>query len=204
MIGRLMGAISLSEIANSRKLPLMVGAAVISFVIIYVNASFSEKINVSGEHLAFGEISPYLIMIALSFIFFFLGRSLPGRMVGLFAGVAAVLTVFAMFASGPFALWTIVGIGLFNSIMWSNIFTLSIRGLGDDTAQGSSLLVMMIVGGALLPLVQGGLADAFNIKASLIIVLLGYLYLTYFGFIGSKRKAPTAEELLQEKAAQGA
>ena len=88
--------------------------------------------------------------------------------------------------------------------MWSNIFTLSIRGLGDDTAQGSSLLVMMIVGGALLPLVQGGLADAFNIKASLIIVLLGYLYLTYFGFIGSKRKAPTAEELLQEKAAQGA
>ena len=85
--------------------------------------------------------------------------------------------------------------------MWSNIFTLSIRGLGKDTAQGSSLLVMMIVGGALLPVVQGALADAINIKASLIIVLLGYLYLAYFGFIGSRRKEPTAEELLQQKAA---
>ena len=99
-----------------------------------------------------------------------------------------------MFAHGEFALWGIIGIGLFNSIMWSNIFTLSIRGLGKDTAQGSSLLVMMIVGGALLPLVQGGLADAFSIRASLIIVLLGYLYLAYFGFIGSKRKG-TSEAL---------
>ena len=188
MIGRLMGAISLSAIADKRKMPLMVAAAVISFIIIYVNASFSEKLNASGEHLIFADIWPYLIMIAFSFIFFVLGRSMPGRMVGLFAGVAAVLTVFAMFAHGEFALWGIIGIGLFNSIMWSNIFTLSIRGLGKDTAQGSSLLVMMIVGGALLPLVQGGLADAFSIRSSLIVVLLGYLYLAYFGFIGSKRK----------------
>ena len=201
MIGRLMGAISLSAIADTRKLPMMLGAAAVSFIIIFVNASFSEKINVSGQHLAFQDIWPYLIMIALSFVFFILGRSLPGRMVGLFATVASVLTVFAMFASGQFALWGIIGIGLFNSIMWSNIFTLSIRGLGKDTAQGSSLLVMMIVGGALLPVVQGALADAINIKASLIIVLLGYLYLAYFGFIGSRRKEPTAEELLQQKAA---
>ncbi|MGJ8724700.1 MAG: sugar MFS transporter [Roseibacillus sp.] len=204
MIGRLMGAISLSAIVDSKKMPLMIAAAVVSFIIIYVNASFSEKLNVSGEHLAFADIWPYLLMIGLSFIFFILGRSLPGRMVGLFAMVAAVLTVFAMFASGEFALWGIIGIGLFNSIMWSNIFTLSIRGLGKDTAQGSSLLVMMIVGGALLPVVQGGLADAFSIKASLIVVLIGYLYLAYFGFIGSKRKEPTAEELLQQEAAKGA
>lgn len=202
MIGRLMGAISLSEIASNRKFPFMVLAAAVSFVIIYVNASFSEKINVSGEHLAFADIWPYLIMIVLSFVFFVLGRSMPGRLVGIFAAVAGVLTVFAMTGSGQFALWSIIGIGLFNSIMWSNIFTLSIRGLGKETAQGSSLLVMMIVGGALLPLVQGALSDSIGIKPSLIIVLLGYVYLTYFGFIGSKRKEPTAEELLQEKAAQ--
>ena len=193
MIGRLMGAISLSTIAESRKMGLMVAAAAISFIIIYVNASFSEKLTGSGEHLAFADISPYLIMIGLSFIFFILGRSMPGRMVGLFAAVAAVLTVFAMFASGEFALWGIIGIGLFNSIMWSNIFTLSIRGLGKETAQGSSLLVMMIVGGALLPLVQGGLADAFSIRVSLIVVLLGYLYLAYLGFVASKRRG-TPEE----------
>ncbi len=202
MIGRLMGAISLSEIVASRKFPLMIAAAAVSFVVIYVNASFSEKINVSGEHLAFIDIWPYLIMVALSFVFFALGRSMPGRLVGIFAGVAALLTLLAMFTTGSFALWSIIGIGLFNSIMWSNIFTLSIRGLGKDTAQGSSLLVMMIVGGAILPLIQGGLSDAIGIKPSLIIVLIGYLYLLYFGFIGSKRKEPTAEELLQQKAAQ--
>ena len=192
MIGRLMGAISLSEIASVRKFPLMVVAAVISFIIIFVNASFSEKLNVSGEHLAFMDIAPYLIMIVLSFIFFKLGASMPGRLVGIFAAVAAVLTVFAMAGSGEFALWSIIGIGLFNSIMWSNIFTLSIRGLGKETAQGSSLLVMMIVGGALLPLVQGGLSDVYGIKESLIIVLLGYIYLIYFGFFGSKRNVDRA------------
>lgn len=196
MIGRLMGAISLSEIQASRKFPFMVLAAVVSFIVIYANASYSEKINVSGEHLAFMDIAPYLIMVVLSFVFFVLGRSMPGRLVGIFAAVAAGLTVVAMLGSGQVALWSIIGIGLFNSIMWSNIFTLSIRGLGRDTSQGSSLLVMMIVGGALLPLAQGGLSDWLGIKPSLIIVLLGYLYLIFFGFVGSKRKEPTAEELL--------
>jgi len=190
MIGRLMGAISLSAITEKRKLPLMILAATISTAIIFANATFKERLT-TGNYINFLEIWPYLIMVVLSFAFFRLGRALPGRMVGLFAIVAGVLTILAMTTSGEFALWSIIGIGLFNSIMWSNIFTLSIRGLGKDTAQGSSLLVMMIVGGAILPLIQGALTDSINIRFSLSIVLLGYIYLTYFGFIASHKGSST-------------
>jgi FHS family L-fucose permease-like MFS transporter len=70
--------------------------------------------------------------------------------------------------------------------MWSNIFSLSIRGLGKDTSQGSSLLVMMIVGGAIMPLIQGALMDSFGVRVSLAIVFVGYAYLVYFGFYGAR------------------
>ena len=102
-------------------------------------------------------------------------------------------TALAMGAKGEFALWSIIGIGLFNSIMWSNIFSLSIRGLGKDTSQGSSLLVMMIVGGAIMPLIQGALMDAFGVRTSLAIVLVGYAYLVFFGFYGARADEPTGD-----------
>ena len=91
-----------------------------------------------------------------------------------------------MGSKGEWALWSIIGIGLFNSIMWSNIFSLSIRGLGKDTSQGSSLLVMMIVGGAIMPLIQGALMDQFGVRTSLGIVLVGYLYLAFYGLKGHR------------------
>ena len=81
----------------------------------------------------------------------------PSRALGLFATTAIALLVVVIAAEGPLALWAIIAIGLFNSILWSNIFTLAIAGLGADTAQGSSLLVMMIFGGALIPLGQGAI-----------------------------------------------
>ncbi|MDA7514448.1 sugar MFS transporter [bacterium] len=187
MIGRLMGAISLSGLAEAKKYPYMILAAVISIAVIFLSAKGK------GADLTLMQIWPYLLTVALSFLFFRLGNALPGRMIGLFATIAAVLSVLAMTTSGEFALWSIVGIGLFNSIMWSNIFTLSIRGLGKDTSQGSSLLVMMIVGGAILPLIQGFLMDAFGVRLSLSIVLVSYLYLAFFGFVGSKIGRKTAE-----------
>ncbi len=192
MIGRLMGAISLSGIQSAKKFPYMVIAAVVATGIIFLNATVKENYT-NGKHIPFTEILPYIGLIALSFVFFALGRSKPGRTVGLFALVASVLTAFSMGASGNFALWSIVGIGLFNSIMWSNIFTLSIRGLGKDTSQGSSLLVMMIVGGAILPLIQGFLMDEMGVRASLGIVLFSYVYLMLFGFFGAKKGSDDEE-----------
>ncbi|MEO5713735.1 MAG: sugar MFS transporter [Luteolibacter sp.] len=192
MIGRLMGAISLSGIRDSKKAGFMVLAAIGATAVIFANATFKEHLT-NGHYINPKDIIPYLGLVALSFVFFSLGRSNPGRMVGLFAVVAAALTAFSMGTKGEFALWSIIGIGLFNSIMWSNIFSLSIRGLGKDKSQGSSLLVMMIVGGAIMPLIQGALMDSVGVRLSLGIVLVGYLYLMFFGFFGA-RADETAED----------
>ncbi|MGC4016455.1 MAG: sugar MFS transporter [Luteolibacter sp.] len=194
MIGRLMGAISLSNIRQSRKYPFMALAAIGATAVILANATFKENLT-HGHYIDPKTILPYLGVVVMSFVFFVLGRSNPGKMVGLFALVAVGLTCFSMSTKGEFALWSIIGIGLFNSIMWSNIFSLSIRGLGKDTSQGSSLLVMMIVGGAIMPLIQGSLMDNYGVRTSLGIVLVGYLYLAYFGFFGARADeyAPAAE-----------
>lgn len=191
MIGRLMGAISLSEIADKRKFPLMLLIALVAFGVIFLNATFKEQFT-HGHFITLGSALPFLGIVVLGFIFFALGRSRPGRMVGLFALVAVVLTGLSMTTGGYVALWSIVGIGLFNSIMWSNIFTLSIRGLGEDTSQGSSLLVMMIVGGAVMPAIQGALMDTLGVRLSLAVVLIGYAYLVFFGFFGSKIGRPAS------------
>lgn len=185
MIGRLMGAISLSNVRSSRKYPFMALAAIIGTGIIFLNATFKENLT-HGHHIDPMTILPYVGMVVMSFVFFVLGRSNPGKMIGLFALVAVALTCFSMGSKGEWALWSIIGIGLFNSIMWSNIFSLSIRGLGKDTSQGSSLLVMMIVGGAIMPLIQGALMDQFGVRTSLSIVLVGYSYLAFYGLKGCR------------------
>ena len=185
MIGRLMGAISLSNVRSSRKYLFMVLAAIAGTGVIFLNATFKENLT-HGHYIDPMTILPYVGMVVVSFVFFVLGRSNPGRMIGLFALVAVALTCFSMGSKGEWALWSIIGIGLFNSIMWSNIFSLSIRGLGKDTSQGSSLLVMMIVGGALMPLIQGALMDKFGVRTSLSIVLVGYSYLAFYGLKGHK------------------
>jgi len=87
-----------------------------------------------------------------------------------------------MFTEGELAMYSVLGIGIFNSIMFSNIYTLGIAGLGKYTSQGSSLLVMAILGGALVPLIQGLLADSsVGVQKSFIVPVFCYLYIVYFG-----------------------
>ena len=87
------------------------------------------------------------------------------------------------------AMWSVIAIGLFNSIMFPTIFTLAIAGLGKFTSQGSSLLVMAIVGGALIPPLQGIVADSTgSLQLSFLIPMICYLYIAYYGFVGYKQK----------------
>ena len=101
------------------------------------------------------------------------------------------LLLLGIFAQGKLAMWSMLCIGLFNSIMWSNIFTLAIAGLEKYTSQGSSLLVMMIVGGAILPICQGALADVSGVHYSLFVPLFAYLYLIFYGIKGYKPRVRT-------------
>lgn len=100
---------------------------------------------------------------------------------------ALVLVATGVTASGSLAMWAVLGIGFFNSIMFSNIFTLSIEGLGTLTSRASGVLVMAIVGGAIIPLIQGALADSFGVQTSFIIGLVCYGYVLFFSLINRSR-----------------
>lgn len=113
----------------------------------------------------------------------------PRKLLGTFAGVAALLVVTTMLSTGFVAVWTIVAIGLFNSIMFPNIFTLGIEQMGSLTDRASSLLIMAIVGGAVIPLLQGALADTIGVHYAFVLPLLCYLYIIFYGFKGSKISA---------------
>ena len=114
----------------------------------------------------------------------------PGPVLGVAAIIAACLVVVSIFSFGPLAMWSIIAVGLFNSIMWPNIYTLGLLGLRKLTNRGSSLLMTGVIGGALLPLVQGFVADHIGIHHAFVVPALCYVYICYFGFKGSKIRHP--------------
>jgi FHS family L-fucose permease-like MFS transporter len=175
MIGRFLGAISLSEISSKvKKYSLMLIVPIVSFVAVGLITDFAIAII-------------YGILLIINYLAFVFAGKKANRNLYVFAGVNILLLAVVLNTTGQLALWSLVGIGLFNSIMWSNIFTLAISGLGKYTSQGSSLLVMMILGGAILPLITGAVADAYGIQMSFVVPVLCYFYLMFYGLIGFKQ-----------------
>ncbi|MDR2463103.1 MAG: sugar MFS transporter [Verrucomicrobiales bacterium] len=111
----------------------------------------------------------------------------PNRLLAFNATVTVALSVTAFLASGYVAMWAALLIGVFNSIMFPNIFTLGIRDLGHLTGKGSSLLVMAIVGGAIVPQVMGYAADKVGVHHSFFIPALCYLFIIYYGWRGHRK-----------------
>jgi FHS family L-fucose permease-like MFS transporter len=112
----------------------------------------------------------------------------PNKVLGVAAVMAALLVCLSMLTLGHVAMWSIIAVGLFNSVMFPTIFTLAIEGLGPLTGDGSGLLVAAIVGGAIIPELQGLLADRIGIHHAFFIPVLCYLYIMFYGFVGSRRK----------------
>ena len=176
MIGRFLGAISLNQsLSQEKKALYMLGAAGAVFLVIF-----------SIVNLSFAQISFFLVFIMLNFIAFFIGKAAPARTLSIFASVNVLLLISAMVNHGELAMYSILGIGIFNSIMFSNIYTLAISGLGKYTSQGSSLVVMAILGGAIVPIFQGYLADQFGVQHSFIIPVFCYLVILIFGIYCTK------------------
>ena len=109
-----------------------------------------------------------------------------GPAVGMAAILAGALVVASVLSSGRLAMWTIILVGLCNSILFPSIFTLGIAELGRLTSRGSGLLVAAIVGGAVIPLAQGVLADRSGVQASFVLPAVCYLYIVFYGFAGSR------------------
>lgn len=197
MIGRLTIAVVSSKKYNLSKSALY-GLLTLVFVFLVLVFFLTLKSKVLEQKLAFNavnyfktfnEIKNILPFILLQYIVMLLLKNSSRKLLTIFAAIITVNLVLAFIFEGKIALWCILSIGLFNSILWSNIFTLSIANLNEYTSQASSLLVIMIIGGALLPLLMGWISDQ---TGSLVIAylfpIISYLYLVYFGLHGSKIK----------------
>ncbi|MBT3873084.1 MAG: sugar MFS transporter [Flavobacteriaceae bacterium] len=111
----------------------------------------------------------------------------PGRVLSIFALLAIVLIVISINTVGLVSMWSILAVGLFNSIMFPTIFTLTLEGLGDLKAQASGLLCMAIVGGAIIPFAFGSLIDGFGFKTAFILTMICYGYILYYGMIKTSK-----------------
>lgn len=174
MIGRFFGAVSLGQKEkNNNRYLIMLAITAITCGVIWHFFGLNTALIVLG-------------LIVLNVVMLFVGRFVPNKTLGVFAATVVGLLLVTIFAQGEIAMWSAISIGLFNSVMWPVIFALAIADLGKYTSQGSSLLVMAIVGGAIVPPLQGYLADITNIQLSFFVPIVCYLYIMYYGFAGYK------------------
>ncbi len=110
----------------------------------------------------------------------------PGRLLAFNAVCAIVLLVITMTTQGAIAMYAVLAVGLFNSIMFPTIFTLGIAHLGRHTGEGSGVLCMAIIGGAVVPLVAGHVADLSGIAISFVVPAVCYAYIVYYGLAGHR------------------
>ena len=109
-----------------------------------------------------------------------------GKVLCFSAMVAVLLIITAIISEGSVAMWAILLVGIFNSIMFPTIFSLAVNGLGKHTSQGAGILCLAIVGGAIIPLAQGVLADSLSVQLAFILPVFCYLYIAFYGVKGSK------------------
>ena len=176
---------------------LRYGAAAIFFYVGAEVAIGSVMINFLGQP----EMGSMPHEVAAKYVSLYWGGAMVARLIGFFAmqkinartalAFVAVLGTIAVtltiFGHGPLALWAIVSCGLFNSVMWPCIFPMSLEGLGRFTSQGSGILVTMVVGGAIIPEVQGWMADHYGYQHSYAVVLICYVYVLFFALSGYRK-----------------
>ena len=139
----------------------------------------------------------YLPFVGLCWLLFQFGQSLAARTLVIFSLTVVALLLTAIIVGGPVAMWCVVAVGLFTSIGWSNTFSLALEGTGVYKSQVSSLLVMAILGGAVLPPLMGKIADLTgNLQIAFIVPLIAYAYVAFYGWKGHKigrAKLPAAD-----------
>jgi FHS family L-fucose permease-like MFS transporter len=200
MVGRFIGSALLNGmktmstlfLAAISSLLLLVSYLVGSPVVVSTHPRISMVLTWASTLLI--ETRPLLILCLGLFVVLLLvsllkngSVSVPtGRLLGIAALCSTVLVSTSILTTGHFAMWSIILVGFFNSIMFPSIFTLGIAGLGPLTGDGSGLLVMAIVGGAIIPPTYGFLADHFGLQHAFILPAICYLYIVYYAFKGSE------------------
>lgn len=180
MIGRWTGSITVFNPSENMKKILLCIVPFLAFgVIIAVN-------QISGNPVTSNEILIFSFIIFIQIIGFYLAKDNAVTTMKIFSLFGVIAMLIGVLASGKIALFAFLTGGLFCSIMWPCIFSLSINGIGKYTSQGSSFLIMMILGGAIIPPVQGKLADIFAIQDSYWVAVLCFAFLLIYSFLTQK------------------
>jgi len=179
------------------KHPNLIFGAIAIFV--YVGAEVSIG-SFLVNYFSQPDIGGLTEKVAASFVAFYWGGAMvgrfigsgllqkmkAGRLLGICAVCAAALVTISMISTGHFAMWSIILVGFFNSIMFPSIFALGVAELGPLTGDGSGVMIMAIVGGALIPLAQGAIADRIGIHHAFFLPVVCYIYILFFALSGSK------------------
>jgi len=177
MVGRFYGSFMLSNVEKSKKyLYTVLVVALALFVGWFVRREITDGLIFAGI-----AVANYLAMQ--------LGRGNANRSLAVFGIIAALLLVVVMSSSGSIILWLGLSIGFFNSIMFPNIFALGVDGLDKgELSMASGLINTLIVGGAVIPVLMGVLADGIGVRFSFILPIICYLYIVFFALAGSKKR----------------
>jgi MFS transporter, FHS family, L-fucose permease len=176
-------------------------------IFLYVGAEVSIG-SFLVSYLAQPNIGDLTVKIAARYVTLYWGGAMIGRFIGsallqkirtewlltICASIACMLVVASMLTAGHFAMWSILAVGLFNSIMFPSIFALGVRGLGPLTGKGSGILVASIVGGAIVPELQGIFADHIGIHRAFFLPAICYVYILYFAVVCSRTNGAAALE----------
>ncbi len=175
MIGRWAGAISVFNLKGTNKTIALIVIPLIAFaVILGVNI-------ISGKDMT--PLYYYVFCVLLQIGAFFLSQDKPARTLMIFGSFGMLAMLVGLFSSGTVAIYAFLAGGLACSIMWPAIFTLSVLGLGKYTSQGSAFLIMMILGGGIIPPIQGKLSDIIGIHQSYFLAVICFAYLTLFAVL---------------------
>jgi MFS transporter, FHS family, L-fucose permease len=177
MVGRFFGSIMFSDIKNGLRKYLYVALVL---VLALVSGAFVTEWN-----WTIGGIFTGVALV--NFIIMQFGGGKPARTLAIFALVAGLLGLVTTFTQGHVALWTVISIGLFNSIMFPNIFSLAVKDLkGGELAGASGIINALIIGGAIIPPLMGSIADNYSYTYAYIVPAICYLYIFFFAVKGSK------------------
>jgi FHS family L-fucose permease-like MFS transporter len=175
MIGRWAGSISVFNLTDKMKKLLLLVVPLLAFGIIIGINTLAQK-----------DMSPlysYIICVFVLIAAFFISQDKPTKTLMIFGTLGAIAMLIGLFTSGQIAVYAFLSGGLWCSIMLPSIFTLSLDGLGKHTTQGSAFLIMMIMGGGIIPPLQGKLADLIGIHQSYWITVICFVYLIIFAIV---------------------
>lgn len=177
MIGRWVGAITVFNPSKGLKKWLLILVPYVALGVILLVNYGSYSLN---------EVLIFSSCVAVQIVGFFLAKDKPVATLKIFSAIGVAAMLIGLFSNGNIALFAFLSGGLFCSIMWPCIFSLSIAGLGKYTSQGSAFLIMMILGGAIIPPIQGKLADIVSIQSSYWVAVMCFLYLIFYAYRAKK------------------